>query len=210
MALIDIQPSERVLIVGTSGSGKTFLTWNVLVPRYAVRPVVFDPKERLEPPDDTWNILESFHPKAEKQIIRIPEYEERDGPSLWDAQVQNVLRDGNRTLIIDELTLVTNPRMLPKSLARAIRTGRDYKRGSVGVWMLAQRCADLPISCYSESRHKFCFQLTEEGDQETWGRRTARVVGDEIATLSGHDYVYFDSLKKRMVVVLHETEEMVA
>lgn len=201
MALIDIAPSERALIVGTSGSGKTFLTWNVLIPRYAMRPVIFDPKERIEPPDDTWRILRGFSEHVEKQIIRLPEYEERDGADLWDEQVGKVLRDGGHTIVIDELTLCSRPREFPRYLGRAIRTGRDYKRGSVGVWMLCQRCANIPVSAYSESRHIFSFRLTREDDRERLGRETIPQIAEEVADLGNHDYVYYDTLKKRIIVV---------
>lgn len=196
MALIDIRPDERVLIIGTSGSGKTFLTWNILIPRYAVRPVVFDPKERLEPFDDSWKVLSHFSPRAEKQIIRIPEYEERDGPDLWDAEVGEVLRDGNRTLIIDELTLCSRPREFPRYLGRAIRTGRDYKRGSVGVWMVCQRCANIPVSAYSESRHIYCFSLTRADDRERLGRETHDDVVSLLDELDWHDCVHYDTRTK--------------
>lgn len=196
MALIEIRPDERMLIVGTSGSGKTFLVWNVLIPRYAVRPVVFDPKERLEPWDESWKIVRGFHPQLEKQIIRLPEYAENDGPDLWDAEVGKVLRDGNRTIIIDELTLCSRPREFPRYLGRAVRTGRDYKRGSVGIWMVCQRCANIPVSAYSESRHIYSFSLTREDDRERLGRETHPDVVALLDELHWHDCVHYDTRTK--------------
>lgn len=196
MPMIDINPDERVLVVGTSGSGKTFLVWNILIPRYAIRPVVFDPKERLEPWDETWEIVPHFNPEIEKQIVRIPEYEEKYGPDLWDAEVAKILRDGNRTLIIDELTLCTRPREFPRSLGRAIRTGRDYKHGSVGVWMICQRCANIPTSAYSESRHIYSFSLTREDDRERLSRETHPLMVELLDELDWHDYVHYDTRKK--------------
>lgn len=210
MALIDIQPSERVLIVGTSGSGKTFLTWNILIPRYAVRPVIFDPKERIEPPDDSWQVVSAFNADIDKQIIRLPEYEESEGAALWDAQVAHILKDGNRTLVIDELTLCSKPREFMRSMGRAIRTGRDYKNGSVGIWMLCQRCANIPTSAYSESRHIFCFNLTRRDDRERMGKETNEHVVNEIDALDWHDYVYYDTREKRIVVVYNADERQTA
>jgi hypothetical protein len=201
MALIDIAPSERVLIAGTSGSGKTFLLRNVLVPLYAVNPVIFDPKERWEPPDESWQIVDDFNPEHERQIIRMGDYAETDGPALWDEQMGNILRHGGHTVIVDELTLVTKPRAFPPYIRRAVFTGRDYKNGSVGVWMVTQRPAFVPTSAFSESRHLITFPLTRADDRERWARETHDQIIEELDALAQHDFVYYDTLMKRIVVV---------
>lgn len=210
---INIAPSDRVLIIGTSGSGKSYLTRRVLLPRYAMRPVVLDPKERWDTEDNDWRghlaeVVDTFHPGGHPyQVIRLPEYDERDGPDLWDEQVAAILREGGHTIIVDELTLVTNPLRLPRSLGRAVRTGRDYKRGSVGVWMLTQQPVHIPTVTYALANHKFLFMQEREDDEVRLTRETTRDILPYLNGLRQGDYLYYNKERRLLVPVwAHEPE----
>jgi hypothetical protein len=191
--LIDIHPSDRVLIIGTSGSGKSYLTRRVLVPRYAVYPVVFDPKERWNAP--TAKIVQRYDHRAAYQVVRLPDYDEKDGPELWDEQAQAVLRDAPHTLIVDELTLVTGTRTFPRAFGRILRTGRDTRGGAVGLWMLTQQPAYIPTAAYALANHKFIFMQEREDDVIRIGRETTPAIIPYVRSLHRREYVYYNREK---------------
>lgn len=203
--LIDIAPSDRVLIIGTSDSGKSFLTRRVLAPHFAVNPVVLDPKERWEARDS--EIVNKFRSGLPYQTIRLGDYADKDGPELWDAQVQAAMRDRiPHTIIVDELTLVTRSQQLPPSLGRAVRTGRDTKRGAFGVWMLTQQPAYIPTVTYALSNHKFIFMCERERDIERIGEETVPELMPYIRVLRQGDYVYYNRQRALIIPVTRKRE----
>jgi energy-coupling factor transporter ATP-binding protein EcfA2 len=199
--VIDIGPDERVLIIGTAGSGKSYLTRRVLVPRYAHRPVVFDPKER-------WNaknakVVHRFTRGLDYQVIRLGDYEEREGPYLWDDQAQSVMRDnGGHTLILDELTTVIVSRMyFPAAIGRAVRTGRDTRRGAFPVWMITQQPTQIPSTAYALANHKFFFMQERERDIQRIANETHPAIASYVRKLRKGDYVYYNREKALLVPV---------
>jgi hypothetical protein len=202
---INILPSDRVLIIGTSNSGKSWLTRRILVPRYALNPVVLDPKERWEAPGA--RIVKKFRPGAAYQTVRLGDYADRDGPELWDAVVAAAMRDRiPHTIIVDELTLVTRSQMLPPSLGRAVRTGRDTKRGAFGVWMLTQQPAFIPTVTYALSNHKFIFQCERDADIKRIGEETTPELIPFIRELHQGDYVYYNRERALIIPVTRHRE----
>jgi hypothetical protein len=205
MPQIEILPSDRVLIIGTSDSGKSWLTRRVLVPAFAVNPVVLDPKERWE----AYNaeVVEQFTPGHPYQVVRLGDYDEAEGPALWDAVVQAAMRDRvPHTIIVDELTLVTKSQQLPRGLGRAVRTGRDTKRGAFGVWMLTQQPAFIPTVTYALSNHKFIFMCERAADIKRIGEETTEDIVPFIADLRQGDYVYYNKQRALIIPVERKRE----
>jgi len=198
---IVVHPSERVLIIGTSGSGKSYLTRTELLPRFGVRPVVFDPKERWEARG--CKVVEHFTRRYGYQAIRLPEYDEDDGPDLWNEQAQAVLRNAPRTLVVDELTLCTKPQRLPSAMGRILRTGRDTRGGSVGLWMLTQQPVQIPTACYALSNHKWIFMQEREADIVRIGQETTPALIPFVEGLGKRDYVYYNKERRIIVPVMH-------
>jgi hypothetical protein len=202
---IRIAPSERVLIIGTAGSGKSWLTRRVLVPHFALNPVVLDPKERWEARDS--EIVDRFTPGLPYQTVRLGDYPEEEGPELWDAVVQAAMRDRvPHTIIVDELTLVTRSQQLPRGLGRAVRTGRDTKRGAFGVWMLTQQPAFIPTVTYALSNHKFIFMCERDADIKRIGEETVPEIVPYVQNLREGDYVYYNRQRALIIPVTRKRE----
>lgn len=154
---IKISNSERVVFVGTTGSGKTELAKHFL-PRLN-RVLVIDPKHEFK--------LDGF-----KRVKNLPmfgkEFKIIFRPKLSDDEqladmIYKLFREKNCTIYCDELMTLTE--MFPASLSvltDVVRTGREKH---VAVWSAFQRPRWVPRFYMSESEVKFQFNLLSFEDR---------------------------------------------
>jgi ABC-type dipeptide/oligopeptide/nickel transport system ATPase component len=194
---IVIRSDQRVCFFGRTGSGKTTLAVRILQASGA-RWAILDAKHGVSVPGVP--VVSTYASRLPQQIIRIPEAAETYAAIYWDYQVRRILRARKPAIIyIDELTLV-NPstRVLSRSIGRAIRTGRSQQ---IAVWCGSQRPTDIPSAVFTESEHFFVFQLTYARDREKVASFTGDAALPAIEGLRGHDFVYYNVLDNRLLIV---------
>ncbi len=179
---LTIKGSDRLCLFGRTGSGKTTLAKYLIeqVPRY----VVLDPK-------GTFNVegipvVKSFSRMQDRQIVR-PKWN-ADTYMVFDHAMLSAYKQRNIVVYLDETTMHTKPTVINPTLGMLIRLGRE--RG-VGTWCASQRPKNIPSAIFTEAEHIFSFPLNFRLDREKVESFTADGVADEIATLQGHDFVYF-------------------
>lgn len=169
---ISITNSERVFLVGASGSGKTELAKRLL--KNLNRVLVIDPKHtfKLEGFNNGWSFINQFdtNKKNFRLFVR---------PKLGDDEklfnlINKLYKKKNVTIYIDELATLTD--YFPASmmaLSNIARTGREKK---VSVWTGTQRPRHIPLIFLTESETFFVFSLRAEADRD----HVAGYGGDEL------------------------------
>lgn len=184
MTRFTLAPSERVLIVGRTGSGKTTLA-RVLVGGYR-NLVVIDPKWRFELP----RTLTLYSPADFRQVYpqRSTRIIFRPDPNALFDQVDEVLGRvltfGRTAINVDEaLDLATATRIVP-AYRRLVKTGRELL---CPVISCSQRPTGLHNDVIAEAEHLFAFDLHLATDRA----KVAGIGGDGLLEQPGEPYAFF-------------------
>ena len=170
---INIDSSERMVAVGKTGSGKTFLM--KYLTRGLNRLIVLDPKSTIDPKEwhldwvDGGGLRDLQKGKDARLLVRA--YEMAD----WITYLQAAWDATNTVVYIDELyALVEFGRVAPPRILSQLYTqGRERK---VGVWGATQRPAWVPLFTLSECDWFFAFRTQLQDDR----KRLAEMMGEEV------------------------------
>jgi len=165
MPIINVKPDQRVLFVGKTGSGKTYLAEYMSQP--ISRLIALDPKPSLRKWEGLETVTSINHPhvralkRGENRRIRVPD--PQGGMPGWIPWLQLVWQLGDVTLYIDEINLVVYPRRNPPiEFSRLYQQGRE--RG-IGVWGATQRPVNIPLICVTEAEWIFEFRVGNKADR---------------------------------------------
>jgi len=165
-----IQEDNRLIVVGTTGSGKTVLAKHLLLNPNLTRVVVIDPKHTfsLEGYKRGWSL--PWLSNKFKLIVRPSKKDDEKLASL----LYSLLGAGNVIIYIDELaTMADFFKLSTAVLADIARTGREKK---VGLWTATQRPAWIPKIFLTESEVYIMFQLRTDADR----KYMAGLMGDDV------------------------------
>lgn len=180
-----IYPDQRVVFVGRTGSGKTYLARALLAD--VKRLFVFDAKGTLA--KEEWALTEydesavkDYYDVQTEFRVRIPTPIDGDWqPYLWDAY--NVR---NCTVYIDEVYGVESGTKPTEAMRAVITRGREL---GIGVWSATQRPSYIPLIILSEADWIFEFQLRMLDDR----KRIASLIGREgLRELKNHQFIAFN------------------
>lgn len=165
---IQIRPDERVLLVGKTGSGKTYLARRAL--RNVKRLIIIDSKNSLGEwvpdlplKDRIKRELGIYRPPKER-IRFVPPVIGQEDLRLWyDRLFNEIYAEGDCYLYIDEIYAIVPPGADPPPGLTSLYT-RGRERG-VSIWSATQRPVWVPLFTLSESEHFFCFQLHLKEDR---------------------------------------------
>jgi hypothetical protein len=169
---IEIESSQRIITVGKTGSGKTFLM--KYLTRGLKRLMVLDPKAMIDPAEWHLDWVDKARlrdlAKGEDCRILVRSYENE-----WASYLQAAWEAGNTVIYIDELyALVEFGRIAPPRILSQLYTqGRERV---VGVWGATQRPAWVPMFTLSECDWFFAFRTQLQDDR----KRLAELMGEEV------------------------------
>jgi len=170
---IEIDSSERMIAVGKTGSGKTFLM--KYLTRGLKRLIVLDPKSMIDPIKwhldwvSTGGLRDLQKGKDARLLVRTYDTSE------WNTYLQAAWEATNTVVYIDELyALVEFGRIAPPRILSQLYTqGRERK---VGVWGSTQRPSWVPLFTMSESDWFFAFRTQLQDDR----KRLSELMGPEV------------------------------
>ncbi len=185
-----------MMFIGTTGFGKTYLAAHALDERQYV--VVHDGKRTFREKEwvagnEEWTIANTLKECVRARTDRIcyspTRFELRDEET--QAQFfEWVLRRGHTTLLIDEMTLVTDGQSMPEPLQDLYATGREP---GCEVWACTQQPVFVPNLAFTQSRCFYVFYCAL-GSHRTKIASFVPIDPDAIAQLQEHEYlVYMDT-----------------
>lgn len=161
-----IKRSDRVFVVGTTGSGKTSLSKALLYGSPDV--VVLDPKRTFELPE-TWEHTTYFdlssltNHKGPSTAIYRPIYSEMEAKDPCEGFFKWAFARGNTLIYVDEIVSVVNETRIGESYRAVLQLGREK---NVACWSATQRPANIPKPILSESEHYFVFRMRTIEDRK--------------------------------------------
>lgn len=164
-----IQATDKVLILGQSGCGKSYLGRQLQ--KIWPKRIIID---SLNEYDDANEIFSDFiifserlkkaHNENENEFEFIFQFQPEPGVSkvkIFDEIIRLAYYMGNILIVIEEVQLFTNPHNCPHWLETALMTGRH--RG-VSLMFTTQRPGLLNKNMASQCQHIFCGRINEKND----------------------------------------------
>ncbi len=190
MNLTEIQPNptDRAVLIGQTGCGKTTLARYLL--GLSELPIfVFDWKGLLNTPKGAqwpefvrYTKLREFINKTrgKKQIkaIYAPNRSENNEKDYWNTFFQYVYYRRNCQVYVDEVYAITQRDWMPDGYHACLTRGREQ---GISLYSSTQRPNYIPQVILTESEHVYAFRLQGESDRDkvegTFGIAAERIEG---------------------------------
>lgn len=187
---LEIRASERVALVGKTGSGKTTLA--LYLTKSLSRLVVFDPKGTLWVPEwrlEDWS-KEGLQRLAEGESVRL-----RIPAPLnnnWEPYFTEIFSIGNCVVYIDEVYGIVPPGAKPGAMFTAMYTrGREL---NIGVIAATQRPTWVPLFVLSEAEWLFVFRLQLQADRNRMAEIGGPELQEPIPAIDEYGFYVYNSL----------------
>lgn len=134
----------------------------------------------------SFGALGKLNGKKHPKILYAPSVYELSSSETMDAFFQWVYERRNCTVYVDEIAAVATATTFPFHLGACYMRGRE--RG-VEVWAATQRPARVPMICFSEAEHTYCFYLKMRPDRIRV-EQDAGIDADDIHALPKRQFIY--------------------
>lgn len=195
------KPGERAVIIGQTGSGKSFLSRALIMPYLGRRQIiVLDTKH-----DPIWTKLQARYTRSYKQlqsftfpktplIVYRPEGLEAN-PEKYDELCSWVYERGNTCLLIDETSHVVNsPTAAQPGFTDLVTRGRVRE---LTVLFGTQRPSYIPRIVFSESNKFFVMHLSDRRDRDTVAGYTSAKLSIDVP--DRHGFWFYDVSQREPV-----------
>lgn len=181
MDLKDIRPkaTERMLIVGATGTGKTTLARKLLQSypedeKQAV--IVIDPKCTYDPQDERYKLIRNpgallWHSRT--QYIHYRPDEDNQDVKSYDRVYRWIYKRRDILVYTDETYLTMRHTQSPDWQRAVITCGREL---GIGAIFSTQRPSGIDLRIYTESEHKICFYLAHDDDRKRMAQEMGKMV----------------------------------
>lgn len=193
-----IDPSERWLILGKTGSGKTeWAKYMLRIVSQKMPVVIVDPKRfwmgkypqwekkrKMPGTIDKPHLVDVFNPKWRVQCIQV---REKDDPRL-EALCRAVLKHGNIFIYFDETSSIANATHVPDFIEDIWKMGRAL---GVGAWVSTQVPSGIPRLFKSQAEKFVTFRV---GKQDVdLAAELIDGLKEEVASLKRFEWLYYDT-----------------
>ncbi len=198
MTDIAIDPSERWLILGKTGSGKSeFAKYMLRIVAKKMPVVIIDPKEFWLGKHPVWetkrkeqgtidkpHLIDTFNPKWRVQCLQPDtEEDERLAKLCFD-----VLKHGNVFIYFDETDGIATANNVPLHIRKIWKGGRAL---GVGAWAATQIPVGIPKLFKSQAEKFVVFKV---GDEDTELAATLVHTSQRVVqSLKKYEYLFYDS-----------------
>ncbi len=184
---------EHVVIIGDTGSGKTYLESKLLQLRDYVIVLRTKPDDIKFPGFSNITDYEKLGNLKQHKFLLTPKYELQQYQASKSMEV--VWRQGGWTFAIDELYYATSVLKVERQVNKLFTQGRSK---AITIVAGMQRPAWISRFALSQSTHAFIFRC-EGRDLVTISQSLSPRVVKPVDELRGHDFVYFNRATRTVV-----------
>lgn len=193
---LEIKPSERLMIMGKTGSGKT--EWEKFMLRRIARVmpvVIIDPKMFWLGENPVWakgknpgtidapRLVKAFNPKFWVQVVQPDEYD-----SQFERFLKGILRNKYVFTCLDETDGLCTSTSVPMAIRKVWKQGRVLK---IGASAGSQTYSGIPRIFKSQAEKFVLFRVGDEDIEDA--ANLVHTLPEIVANLGEYEYIYYDS-----------------
>lgn len=202
---IKIDPSERWLILGKTGSGKTeYVKYMLRIIEKSMPVVIIDPKElwlgKGKGRKEDWesdkkkpgtidrpHLINSFNPKWHVQCLQ-PDVDGAEEDERLISVCNAVFERGNTFVYFDESEGIATATQVPKYVRRLWKTGRAH---NIGCWVSTQAPKGIP-RIFKSQAEKFVVMKVGVEDIK-FSAELVHAMEEEVAELGRFEWLFYDN-----------------
>lgn len=204
-----VDPSERMLILGKTGSGKTQFAKHLLrIVAQKMPVVIIDPNElwlwkgrggqktdwasKKEPGTiDKPHLVDVFNPKFSVQLLQ-PDVDGSNEDPRLARMCYDLLKAGNRFIYFDESEGIATANKVPDYIRRVWKTGRAH---GLGAWVATQAPTGIPKIFKSQAEKFITFKVGLEDIDLVSAMLHAPK--EQVSGLKKYEWLYYDTSLER-------------
>ena len=190
--MITIRERDRIIVIGKTGTGKTYLVKKMLLPNFGSQSyVIWDPKRHFDPAGKqllNGDLEELKKGKARPYLYRPSAVKRENFKEEFNDLCRVIYQRKNSVLIVDELSRVNSPGYITPYHDVIMREGRER---NVGIVNLCQRPRQTHNTLLSEAEHFFIFWVRLSTDQKKI-KQNLDITPEMLSDLNQHEFYYLN------------------